>query len=190
LDRLTRKILKISSPPFRSSAPVVPLAREFAVSPPQFEPETRQPPSLRQRAPVGRLKWPARRSLGACESHLGRRRSRGKWRRVIDDEILPSLLIKQMTGDSDPTSRGMLTKHGDDSAIVRFISLAFSQHFERRSFPSRTLENRPRKKRKARGNRFVGSVYFLVRNLGSDDSDRPSRSSEMTEKVRRHCRSP
>jgi hypothetical protein len=34
-----------------------------------------------------------------------RREQREKWRREINDEILPSLRIEQMTGDSDATSR-------------------------------------------------------------------------------------
>jgi hypothetical protein len=56
------------------------------------------------------------------------RPQREKWRREIDDEILPSLLIEQMTGDSDARSsrscisavytRGFFTATGtlEDSA--------------------------------------------------------------------------
>jgi hypothetical protein len=40
--------------------------------------------------------------------HEMRREQREKWRRVIDDEIPPSLRIKRMTGDSDATAREAL----------------------------------------------------------------------------------
>jgi hypothetical protein len=56
-----------------------------------------------------------------------RREQREKWRREINDEILPSLRIEQMTGDLDATSR----ENRKRSAIVWFISPAFSQHPDR-----------------------------------------------------------
>jgi hypothetical protein len=58
-----------------------------------------------------------------------RREQREKWRREINDEILPSLLMEQMSGDSDATLRQTLTPY-DDRVIMWFISLAFSQHPE------------------------------------------------------------